>query len=595
MRKLLILILVAAVGLAAVGCQKSPETLAPEEPAPAEGDPGQNAALLPVGEITDRDMLQKLWEEYFYHTIATVGNTREFNSATEIEPMNIAEYAWFKYDVEHGRNTLEMEDGTLYSRIFPLETVLEYAERYFNLTELDVTDIPYESQYDPVRKAFLLGLGEENKVIPSYNSGNDWSIKLTSVAKNADGTVTAVLTSYDYQHKERVVYTRTYTLKEREDGSLYFLTGKWEYINNNLVELSGDYQRFDRIAGFDMSEHNIWQLQELKMLGEAGGKVLFYHTPYQDDVKGAFLLLDPDSMKVAKRLELPESIYHNYARMSGDKVILFLNDRLLVADLALEGLQEVPLPKSLAAKIARETKYDQNGMPDIFFGGYDISADMQQIVYADEIGLKLLSLADGSEKLLAETVPILGSDLMNASYHSSPRFVAGEQKVITTMTAYEGTMGYTMCDLTTGEVKKYSVSGEGSSTWSIRYDTGMLEINAYVRDGDTFKSYYLDFHSGELREVAIAEPGDTGYIRFSESVYVGQNYAAFITTRMHEYNDNDQNMSYLNLLDLKTMQTKEQLVAVKAAETYLLGVLSDGRMIFWYVLNASEYGICITE
>ncbi|MGI6605827.1 MAG: hypothetical protein ACOX2X_02105 [Peptococcia bacterium] len=47
-----------------------------------------------------------------------------------------------------------------------------------------------------------------------------------------------------------------------------------------------------------------------------------------------------------------------------------------------------------------------NGIPDIFFGGYDVSADGQQIVYSDETGLKLLHLPDGNETLLAESVPL---------------------------------------------------------------------------------------------------------------------------------------------------------------------------------------------
>lgn len=83
---------------------------------------------------------------------------------------------------------------------------------------------------------------------------------------------------------------------------------------------------------------------------------------------------------------------------------------------------------------------------------------------------------------MAELVPVK-SDLMKASYHFPPRFVADEQKVITTMTAYEGTMGYTLCDLHTGEVKKYGISSESSDTGAIRYDNGILEVNSYLRDG----------------------------------------------------------------------------------------------------------------
>lgn len=582
-RKTLIVILSLALFITVAGCKKGQGEL-PQQPGPV--------LARPVGELTDPAELQKLWEEYFYHTITNVGNTREFNSAAEIDPMNIAQFAWHKYDTEYGRASLKQEEGRL-SRIFPLETVLVYAKRYFDLSSLDVSRIDKRSgQYDRERQVFMFNLGKENQTIPYYNSGRDWSLKLTKVTRNGDGTLTAVLTHYDYQHKDRAEYIRTYTLKEREDGSLYFVSGKWEYINNNLVSLTGDYQRFDKITGLDVDSQNMGMLQELRMLGEFKGKVLFTQTPYNEGAKGALLLVNPDKMEVEKKLTLPEKIYVSDVRLLNDKVYVYLKDRFLVIEPDLSDTNEIPLPPALAGKIAREEKIDANGIPDIFFGGYDVSADQQQIVYSDETGLKLLNLADGHEKLLAESVPVK-SDLMKASYHRSPRFVADEQKVITTMTAYEGTMGYTLSDLRTGEVKKYDISSEASSTGAIRYDNGILEVNSYQRDG-AVKTLYLDFRTGELKELALAEPGDTGYIRFMETAYMGRNYAAFITTR-HDNMDNDNNMTYLNRINLKTFRVEEQLVSVKAAQTNLLGVLTDGRILFWYSLNPCESGICITK
>jgi len=590
-RKTLIVLALALI-ITMTGCTKVPGEL-PEQPKP-EPTPAitEQVPVRPVGEITDPDELQKLWEEYFYHTIANVGNTREFNSAAEIDPIHIAQFAWNKYDSEYGRATLEQEEGRL-SRIFPLETVLEYANRYFDLSSLDVSKIEKRSgQYDTERQVFFFNLGKENETIPYYNSGRQWSLKLTKVTRNSDGTLTAVLTHYDYQQKDRAEYTRTYILKEREDGSLYFVSGKWEYINNNLVSLTGDYQRFDKITGLDLDLQKIWMLQELRMLGEFEGKVLFTQTSYNEGATGALLLVNPDKMEVEKKLTLPEKIDLSDVRLLNDKVYVYLKDRFLVIEPDLSDTKEVSLPPVVAAKMDREEKINVNGSPDIFFGGYDVSADQQQIVYSDETGLKLLNLADGSEKLLAESVSVK-SDLMKASYHFSPRFVADEQKVITTMSGYEGTMGYTLCDLHTGEVKKYNISSETSNTGTIRYDNGILEVNSYQRDG-AVKTLYLDFRTGELTELSIAEPGDTGYIRFMEAAYMGRNYAAFITTR-HDNVDTDNNMAYLNRINLETFQVEEQLVSVKGAQTYLLGVLADGRVLFWYSLNPSENGICITK
>lgn len=92
--------------------------------------------------------------------------------------------------------------------------------------------------------------------------------------------------------------------------------------------------------------------------------------------------------------------------------------------------------------------------------------------------------------------------LTDNSYHRDPRYVADEQKVITTMTGYEGAMGYTLCDLESGTA---------------------------------------------------------------------------------------------NRLNLKTLQIEPKIISVKAAEAHILGVLTDGRIVFWYSLNSSENGVCITK
>ncbi len=591
-RKTLIVALFLALFITVAGCEKEPGELSEQSEQTEQTEQPEKTPVRPVGEISDPAELQKLWEEYFYPTITNVGNTREFNSADEIDPLYIAKFAWHKYDKEFGRASLEQEEGS-FSRIFPLDIVLDYAEEYFNLSSLDVSRIDKRSgQYDPNRQVLLFNLGEENEIIPHYDSGRSWSLKLTNVTRNEDCTLTAVLTKFDYRHKDRAEYTRTYNLKEREDGSLYFVSGRWDYINNELVSLTGDYQRFDNIVGLDADSHNIGMLKNLRMLGEFEGKVLLTQTSYNDGVKGALLSVDPDKMEVEKKLTLPERILDSDVRLLKDEVYVYLKDRFLVITPDLSNVLEVSLPSSLADIIAREEKFDAEGFPDIFFGGYDVSANQQQIVYSDETGLKLLNLADDSEKLLAESVPVK-SELMKASYHWSPRFVADEQKVITTMTGYEGTMGYTLCDLQTEEVKKYDISSESSNTGIIRYDNGILEVNSYQRDG-AVKTLYLDFKTGEVTELTLADPGDTGYIRFMESAYMGQNYAAFIITR-HDNADNDNNMAYLNRVNLETFQVEEQLVSVKAAQTYLLGVLADGRIIFWYSLNSSENGICITK
>jgi len=166
------------------------------------------------------------------------------------------------------------------------------------------------------------------------------------------------------------------------------------------------------------------------------------------------------------------------------------------------------------------------------------------------------------------------------------------------MSGYENTMGYTLCDLEKDTVKTFDITAECSSTGNIHYDTGSLEVNTHIYDSknqtSTPKSLYLDFMSGVVTEIELDNPGDTGYIRFPEYCYVGQEYASFITT-VWDNSDNANNMSYINRLNLKTFKVEQNIASVKAAQTHILGVLEDGRIVFWYSLNPSESGICVTK
>ena len=125
-----------------------------------------------------------------------------------------------------------------------------------------------------------------------------------------------------------------------------------------------------------------------------------------------------------------------------------------------------------------------------------------------------------------------------------------------------------------------------------------MEVNVYVRNldnkTDEYKTVYLDFATGEVQEVPLEDPGDTGDIRMPDYCFVGRNYAAFITYRFDRSN-NANSQFCINRLNQQTLQLEPEIITVKAADTHILGVLSDGRIVFWYYLNPSESGICIAD
>lgn len=542
------------------------------------------------GEITDPEELEQLWQDYLYDTIVTVGNTFEFKSPTEIDPVYIAMYAWFKYTSEHGEDGLALADEGGYLRLLPLDIVLEYAQRYFNLNSLDLSKIE-DYYYDTEKSAFLFALGRDTSP-PSYSHSNSWGMNLDKAIKNSDGSITAVLVSYDTYQTRRVTHTMTYTLKQNDKGGLYFASGKLEWINNNLVAITGEFEHFNKIIGFD------GQMEELSMVGENEDMVILAYTPYAKEKSACLMLVNLNTMTVEKKLALGDNFAYSDVKLVGENIVVRLLNRVITVDKSLEKLVENPIPIAIAQKGNSISTTDEKGNPDVFFGGYDVSSDLTEYVFADEVGVKLFNTIDSSERLLSKTVPIEGSSLLDNSYHFLPRFVAQDKKVIATMSGYESTMGYTLYNLETDKVNTFNITSEGSSTGNIHYDRGTLEVNTHIYDSknstSTPKTLYLDFKTEVVTEIDLDSPGDTGYIRFPEYCYVGQKYASFITTKW-DSSDYINNVSYINRLDLDTLTVESQIISLKAAQPHILGVLADGRILFYYNFNPSERGICITK
>lgn len=572
-----------------VGCNKEPDN--PVAQNPQNSKPSSELHMdepQVITEITDEAELENLWQEYFYDSIATISNCWEFNTPEEIDPENVAMFCWLKYKNEQGKESLSEESENSFLGVFPLETVLEYAKRYFNLETLDVSEVS-DGYYDPQKQVFTFNFGSDRR--PSYTDKNSWGVHLDKVTRNSDGSITAVMVSYDTYENKRPELITTLTLKQREDGSFYFTKGKREFVNNHLVTIAGEYKHFDKISGFARD------INGLSMLGEIEDSLIFANISYNEKITASLMLVNADNLTVEKELSLNGNLTNTNFKLSGEKIIVLTQNKIVIYDKNLEQIEEVAIPKVITDKIKREPKINDEGINEVVFGGYDVSSDMKRFVYSDEIGVKLINTEDNSEKLLAKTVIIPHSKLIERSYHWEPRFVAQDSKVITTRTGYECTLGYTLCDLNSDTTKMINISEDFSSTGTIRYDTGILEVNACLYDEEKqtseYKTLYLDFMTGVITEVKIADTGETGEMRGDSLCYVGQNYAAFVTNKYgQDYTDN---MYYINRLNLSTLNVEPQILSVKAAETKILGILSDGRIVVYYNYNPSERGICITK
>ncbi len=370
--------------------------------------------------------------------------------------------------------------------------------------------------------------------------------------------------------------------------------------DSNIVEITGSYTRFDEIKGFG------GDYQYLSMIGEADGHIIMEYLPYtySEMDKPSLMLVDLDTLEVKKTIVMespdPDSQESpiSHIKMAGDKILVCFDEYISVMDKALEPIEEIPLPEAIIERSKREEVFDDDGISSTYYGGYDISNDMEKIVFTDEAGIKLYDMKSNKEVLLTKN--IYNENLLSRYYYVLPRFIANDKKVIVDKGGYEYSLGYTIYGISDGGLKTLNLFTEFGPN-EIYYDTGLLEPGISVYNAEKGehegKRIYLDFESGDVTELQVEKYAYEHYF-FQDNVYVGENYAAYATYVW--YDDNDENetkndMYYINRLNLKTLETENDILEIKGGGPHILGVLADGRVLFCYNYRESESGVCIAK
>lgn len=352
--------------------------------------------------------------------------------------------------------------------------------------------------------------------------------------------------------------------------------------------ITGNYKWFKEINGLKAN------YQDLYMIGEDNDNIILAHSSEEKGESSSLFIVDTNTMSVLKRIQIKGSIYPSAAKIIDKNIALCLDNRIEIYSTTLEKIKEIPLPKTILEKIARKPNYDKQGYPDILFGGYDVSNDLTKIIYADEQGLKLTDINGNSEQLLSKTEKRQEGEILYHLAHNNPKFVADSKKVVSMVEYYKGESGYFLLNLDNGFWEIKSIIQDGSSP-NILYDTGLLEVNTNIWEKQKNATAYLDFKTGNVKEIVMDSPGETSEIRDYRYCYVGQKYAGFITYVATDKLDYRKNIYDINRLNLETLKVEPKVISVKFAEAYILGVLQDGRVVFWYELNPNEKGICITN
>lgn len=373
--------------------------------------------------------------------------------------------------------------------------------------------------------------------------------------------------------------------------------------NGGIVELTGNYTRFDGIRGFggDYGDYRY-----LTMIGEADGNIIMAYLPptYDEEELPSIMLVESDTLNnpITYLLDSPDQNLPewpvSHVKMAGDKILVCFEKHILVLNNELRRVERIPLPEAIVQKAGRGQTFDENENVITYFGGYDISNDMMKIVYTDEEGIKLYDIKSDKEVLLTKNVNI--EDRLKRYIYGSPRFIANDTRIIANKKGYEYSLGYVIYDIADGSLKTVDLLTESGPN-NVYYDTGLLEPGVAVYNAETDKyerkRIYLDFESGDVTELQAEKEAYEHYL-FQDNAYVGENYAAFVTYVWDDDNDESETKNdtyYINRLNLKTMETENDIMVIKGGGPQILGVLADGRVLFRYTYKDSESGVCIAK
>ncbi len=122
--------------------------------------------------------------------------------------------------------------------------------------------------------------------------------------------------------------------------------------------------------------------------------MIFAYMPYEKEKDPALMLVNPETMTAEKMLTIDGDFSMTDVSMIKDAIVIRLYNKVIKVDKSLTHKKESELPAIIKERINRSPSYNDKGNPDIFFGGYDVSADGTKFVYTDEVGLKLYNAAD---------------------------------------------------------------------------------------------------------------------------------------------------------------------------------------------------------
>lgn len=524
--------------------------------------------------VTDETIRAQLWEDYLCDAIGTIGN-KDFAVPEEAENLGPFLYYTVSRMAANGQLTVANNQLTLP----PLSIMQEQLKRYFN-TDFGLTEESYASLY-----TYHSGEPEQGTLyfrpdMVSYADSAAWTYRLGEVTfDEAAQTYQAAVEHIANPDTGRVDLIRAFTLKQRDNGELYFVSHQWQYppLPEGLVELAGGFTELPGLKDY-FSEPPV-QPYSIQSAGAWNDQLLFVLHTFVDQShtwKIYLFTYSPKEDRVLAEYAFTETAEHLYSglRLQGDRLLLRFTDGYTYLDSALQPTGELqPLPEAVRSAVNLDYEWA---------GCYDISDDERTFYYLrDKKALWQYDTVTQTEKPLFRRANL---DFPGNYGLFDLQLLPTQQTLIMTLAGYDGPIGqYALSLDAPTEGRQYRTHHEPLQNWSndgcplpdVDYST-LLEGGAYLWS----LLPVADAPAAESFAVSVTEEQQFSEVYRGDSLLYNDRYAVY-SNRFTSGGYPENSTYHLIRVDLQA-HIAQTLISSQAAELQPVAVLSDGRVLFSY-------------
>lgn len=411
--------------------------------------------------------------------------------------------------------------------------------------------------------------------------------KLKSVTRKNTGEIEAVFEDYNrlgFRDDGTLTKYHYLTMLPTSDGGYRFLSKHSELANPEEISVEGYFTGHKTLGDFTAdAAHDMGFFEGLSL----GKNVLFYTVKYTKDSATLDLyLFGYDYGKLIASHSISSAAGTSFwdIKTNENTVIIKTNETIYMLDENLKEISRTLLPLS--------------SVPELDAFGYDVTFDLEKLVYSDPVGIHIYNFRSREVDMLvphphgpAESEPgaPIQPDVV-LELLRDPVFILGETKLLVSHADNMAVKNYSIINLTGNPYLTTPglVPEKGASVY---VDDEKLILSKYPEPGESGTTAHtiLYFAGGTYRKFS------TPYDSFAGETGVNGNYMFYFTERSTVDDGSGDRYYGLVSVDLRTLAATERSVLIQNAEPEILAVSEEGRALFSYRSPAgSGFGVTRT-